>query len=152
MPMHLSLNRARPRPSATGISPARDRIARVLMILLGIASVGAFANAAHDFGSIAPERINVETWRMFAFLVFAGLFTLLGLFPRRMPGLWELVLFQKSAVTIFLTVIVPPHAESAQLADHASSIAGVDAILVITTLASYILTRGWRAWSLATRE
>ena len=68
------------------MTPARDRLARILMITLGIASVGAFATPALTFQSFAPDRINIETWRMFGFLVFAGLFTLLGLFPRRMTA------------------------------------------------------------------
>lgn len=79
------------------MTPARDRLARILMITLGIASVGAFATPALTFESFAPERVNVETWRMFGYLVFAGLFTLLGLFPRRMTGVWELVLFTRRA-------------------------------------------------------
>ncbi len=128
-------------------SPARDRIARILMIVLSVATLGAFANAALQFGAIAPERVNIEAWRMFAYLVFAGLFLLLGLFPRRMPGLWELVFFQKAAVAVFLTFFVHTGATGAYYADNASSITAVDFLLALATLVCYVLAQGWRAWS-----
>lgn len=131
------------------MTPARDRIARILMITLGVASVGAFANAAMEFGSIEPDRVNVESWRMFGFLVFAGLFTLLGLFPRRMTGIWELVLFHKASVAIFLTYFVKADtATGAYFADGAVTIIVVDAVLTGITLISYLLAQGWRAWSI----
>lgn len=129
------------------MSPASDRLARTLMIVLGIASVGAFANAALAFESWAPDRINIETWRMFGFLVFAGLFTLLGLFPRRLTGVWELVFFHKAGVATFLAFFVKagPVVE-ARLSETATSIIAVDAALAVTTLFCYLLTQGWRAW------
>lgn len=133
-------------PLEVPASPARDRVARTLMILLGVSTVGAFANAALHFGAIAPERVNIEAWRMFAYVVFAGLFTLLGLFPRRMPGLWELVFFQKAAVAVFLTFFVHGGAIGAYYADNASSITSVDFALAAVTLVCYVLARGWRAW------
>jgi hypothetical protein len=108
-----------------------------------IATLGAFANAARAFPTIAPDRVNIEAWRMFAYLVFAGLFTLLGLFPRRMPGLWEVVFFQKAAVAVFLTFFVAAHSAGAYYADSATSISAVDAVLAALTLACYVLTRGW---------
>lgn len=131
------------------MTPARDRIARILMITLGIASVGAFANAALEFNAIAPDRVNVETWRMFGYLVFAGLFTLLGLFPRRMTGIWELALFHKIGVAVFLAYFVKAEtATGAYFADGAANIILVDAILAATTFVSYLLAQGWRAWSI----
>ncbi len=126
-----------------GITPARDRLARILMIVLGVATAGAFANAALTFGTVPPDRIAVEAWRMFAFVVFAGLFTLLGLLPRRMPGLWELVLFQKAAVPVFLAFFVKAGA-AMSLTD--AGIIPVDTTLVVVTFFSYVLTQGWRAW------
>ncbi|MEI9888201.1 MAG: hypothetical protein WDN08_17230 [Rhizomicrobium sp.] len=118
------------------------------MIVLGVASIGAFANAASDFGSILPERVNIEAWRMLAFLVFAGLFILLGLFPRRLPGIWELAFFHKAAITIFVMYIVPTHIADAPLSDNTGNIILVDGSLAIVTLVSYILAKGWRSWSL----
>jgi hypothetical protein len=128
------------------MSPTRDRIAATLMIILGIATVGAFVNSALEFSAVAPDRVRVEAWRMLAFVVFAGLFTLLGLFPRRMPGLWELLFFQKAGVPLFLTYAVNAHANTnASLTD--SAMIAVDAGLAATTLLCYVLTEGWRAWA-----
>jgi hypothetical protein len=125
------------------MTPARDRLARTLMIVLGIATLGAFANAAFEFAAVAPERVAIEAWRMFAFPVFAGLFILLGAFPRRMPGLWELVIFQKAAVPIFLIYFVKA-AAGTSLTD--AGIIPVDTLLTVTTIFCYLLTQGWRAW------
>ncbi|MEI9989627.1 MAG: hypothetical protein WDM86_06280 [Rhizomicrobium sp.] len=130
-----------------GVSPARDRLARLLMLVLGIASIGAFANAALGFHAIAPARINIEAWRMLAFLVFAGLFILLGLLPRRLPGIWELAFFHKAAITIFVLFIVPTHIAGASVSDDSSNIVMVDGSLAVVTLLSYVLAKGWRSWS-----
>lgn len=127
------------------MTPARDRLARLLMITLGIATVGAFANAAIELRDVAPDRINVEVWRMFAFLVFAGLFTLLGLFPRHMTGVWELVFAQKAGVAVFLAFF----AKAGAGADASLTDAGeipVDSALAAITFFCYVLTQGWRAW------
>lgn len=129
------------------MTPARDRLARILMITLGIASVGAFATPALTFQSFAPDRINIETWRMFGFLVFAGLFTLLGLFPRRMTGIWELVFFHKAGVAVFLAYFVKPDAAAnVTFVDSTGNIILVDMVLAGTTFFCYLLTNGWRAW------
>jgi hypothetical protein len=129
------------------MTPARDRLARILMIALGIASVGAFATPALTFDTFPPDRINIEAWRMFAYLVFAGLFTLLGLFPRRMTGIWELVLFHKTAVSIFLAYFIKPDlAMNVTFVDNTNTIILVDTILAAVTFFCYLLTSGWRAW------
>lgn len=128
------------------MTPTRDRIAGLLMITLGVASVGAFANAARELGAVAPDRVQIEVWRMLAFLVFAGLFTLLGLFPRRMAGVWELVFFHKAAVPLFLIYVARADPVSNASFTDASMIL-VDAGLAATTLLCYLLTQGWRAWA-----
>ena len=130
------------------LTSRRDRLARILMITLGVATLGAFANAAFEFGAVAPERINVEAWRMLAFPVFAGLFVLLGLFPRRMPGVWELVFFQKAGIAVFLAFFIEAApVAGAPFSDNADTIITVDAVLAVVTFVSYLLTQGWRAWS-----
>lgn len=128
------------------MSVTRDRIAGTLMIILGVASVGAFANAAREFGAVAPDRVHIEAWRMLAFLVFAGLFTLLGLFPRRMSGVWELVFFHKASVPIFLVYVAEAQTGAAASFTDTSMIV-VDAGLAAATLLAYLLTQGWRAWT-----
>ena len=127
------------------MTPARDRLARILMIILGIATVGAFANAALEFRTVAPDRVNVEVWRMSAFLVFAGLFTLLGLYPRRMTGVWELVFAQKAGVAVFLAFFAKTWAGPGATLTDAGEMP-VDSALAGITFFCYVLTQGWRAW------
>ncbi len=115
------------------------------MGLLGVATLGAFANAAAAFPSMPADRAIVEAWRMLAYPVFAGLFVLLGLFPRRIPGLWELVFYQKAGVAIFLTFFVTAAAGPTST-DRPGIIIAVDGSLAAVTLLCYMLTRGWRAW------
>ncbi|MEQ8267924.1 MAG: hypothetical protein RH982_12050 [Parvibaculum sp.] len=134
------------------MTPARDNLARILMIILGIASLGAFANAAVEFDAVGPEQVNVEAWRMFAFPVFGGLFVLLGLFPRRIPGIWELVFYHKAGVAFFLAFFVEGGtADGASFGDNAAVIILVDLLLAGTTVFCYLLTKGYRAWLPASR-
>ena len=125
------------------MTSTRDRIARFLMIVLAISTLGAFANAALGISTVSPDRINIEAWRMFAFLVFAGLFTQLAFLPRRMPGLWELVFFQKAGVALFVAYAAKSQA-GLSLAD--AGLVPVDTTLAATTFVCYVLARGWRAW------
>jgi hypothetical protein len=126
------------------MTPARDRLAKILMILLGLSAVGAFAGAAATIGDFAPDRVGVEIWRMLGYLVFAGLFILLGIFPRRLPGLWELVFFHKAGKVVLLVFIF-------ETADPELTIV-VDSTLSVVMLFCYWLTRGWRAWTPVRRD
>ncbi|WNG24354.1 hypothetical protein F0U62_10250 [Cystobacter fuscus] len=132
--------------TTTGVTATRDRLARYMMIALGVATLGAFANAAHEFSALPPDRLVVNTWQMLGFVVFAGLFTLLGFFPRRMTGIWELVLFHKLAVTLFNASFIGTVTGPVR-SDNPLVVTVVDGVLVVVTLMAYVLTRGWRAWS-----
>ena len=123
-----------------------DRLAAILMITLGVATVGAFAGAVWTFSAVTQDRIIAEGWRMLAFPVFAGLFTLLGLFPRRMPGLWELVFCQKAGIAA-LVALLAPNVVGVTQSDNAHNVVLVDGTLAVVTLASYVLAKGWRAWT-----
>jgi len=120
------------------MTPARDRLAKILMILLGLSAVGAFAGAAATIGDFAPDRVGVEIWRMLGYLVFAGLFVLLGVFPRRLPGLWELVFFHKAGKVVLLVFVF-------EAANPELTII-VDSTLSAVTLFCYWLAKGYRAW------
>ena len=126
-------------------TPTRDRIAKTLMLLLALSTVGAFANGVLAFPAVPPEQMIVELWRTLAYLVFAGLFTLLALFPRRMPGVWELVFFQKAAVALLLAFVIKA-GHGAAGTDTPMTIIAVDGTLAAVTLVSYVLARGWRSW------
>ena len=123
----------------------RDKIAKYIMVALGVSTLGAFANAAVEMGTVAPDRVVAHVWEMLAYPVFAGLFTLLGLYPRRMPGLWELVLFQKLGITGF-SLISLGAAHGVLSSDNPMNRLMIDAVLVGLTIVGYVLAKGWRAW------
>jgi hypothetical protein len=127
------------------VGKVRDRVARYIMITLGIATLGAFANAALEFGAVPPDRIVSHTWEMLAYVVFAGLFTLLAFYPRRMIGLWELIIFQKLGVTLF-SLFSLGSAGGSVASDNPLLRFAVDGVLVSLTIASYVLAKGWLAW------
>mgnify|MGYP003666575983 CR=1 FL=1 len=130
----------------TDVAPARDRIARYLMIALGISSLAVFVGTAMQFHIYGPDRINVEAWRMFGFSVFAGLYFVIAFYPRRVPGLWELVFYHKAGVAIFLGFFVGA-TTSTTVSDTTSTVIVVDLLLAGTTAVAYVLAKGWRAWA-----
>ena len=132
-------------PPLGAVTPRRDTIAKVLMSLLGLSTVGAFLGAAAAFPSMPADRSIVEAWRMLAYLVFAGLFALLGFFPRRMPGLWELVFLQKAGMTVFVLFFIRS-VPGPVSTDLPGTIAAVDGSLAAVTLLCYVLAQGWKAW------
>lgn len=126
----------------------RDRIAMILMLLLAAGSVAVCVEAALTFGSVPPAAVAVEAWRMFGYAVFAGLFTLVGLFPRRMKGVWELILFHKAATATFLIQYIGVDADAgASATETILNIVLNDFLLVVVTLIAYGLAQGWRAWT-----
>ena len=123
----------------------RDRIAMVLMLLLAAMSVYVAIDSFVSFGALAPNQRGVEAWRMFGYLVFAGLFALVGLFPRRMTGIWELILMHKAGTALWLA----PHIgtdSGAPITKQLGMVVWNDVLLVVVTLTAYVLARGCRAW------
>ncbi|MBQ2263686.1 MAG: hypothetical protein II336_20270 [Loktanella sp.] len=141
----LIQNKTAARYPANPVPAARDKTARYLMIALSVATLGAFANAAAEFGSLPPDRLIVGTWQILGFAVFAGLFALLAIWPRRMPGLWELILLHKVGVTLmnigFIETVSGP-----MPSDNPTAVVMIDGTLVAITLLAYVLAQGWRPW------
>lgn len=132
---------------ASDVSPMRDRIALVLMVLMSLGSLYVFADSLFTFGSVPAAAVGVEAWRMFGYVVFAGLFLLAGLFPRRMTGIWELILFHKAVPALFLIPYIGIDAGTG--AAPTKTILNVvlnDGLLVVLTATAYVLAKGWRAW------
>ena len=86
----------------------------------------------------APDRLWVEAWRTFGYLVFAGMFALLAFRPRASAGIWELTFAHKLAMVVFaLWVGAVPE----------SAFAGkVDLALIAMIGAAWWLCRGWKSW------
>lgn len=116
----------------------QDRLGRGLMWLAAVGAFAAFATAISAVGSATPETLWVETWRLFGFLVFTGMFVFLALRPRQSAGMWELAFFHKVAMGV--SALFLSGAEGAALAGT------IDAVLAIIIAVAYILTRGWTAW------
>lgn len=124
------------RPQAPGRTA--DRIGRGLLVLDAVAALGAFAGGIATLAVAADDRLLVEGWRTFGFLVFAAMWTMLALRPRRSPGVWELILLHKVAMALFALAILP--------APEAGTSLVVDVGLIVTTAAAYVLCRGWLSW------
>ncbi|MCS7475484.1 hypothetical protein ACFFQW_15190 [Umezawaea endophytica] len=121
------------RPTSTA-----DRVGRVLLALCAVSTLGAFANGVLIMTQVSDARVITEAWRTFAYLVFAGLWAMMAAAPRRQPGVWELVLLQKTAITVFaLAALDLPDARMTFF---------VDLSLVVATTAAYVLCRGWEGW------
>ena len=128
-------------PPVGGVRTWRDILAMVLMLL---AALGALLSFVGSLGTVlaAPPPIQlVESWRMYGFLVFAGLFVLLALWPRLYPGVWELVIFHKAAMAITAAALIGRGALEATL------IATVDGTLAVLAVVAYLLSRGYTSWS-----
>lgn len=119
----------------------RDRVAMALMLLAALGALLAFVGSVGAAMTAGPGAEVVESWRMYGFLVFAGLFVLLALRPRHYPGAWELVIFHKAAVAVTAATLV------GEMAVDASSVALADGILAAVTLAAYLLSRGYVGWA-----
>jgi len=125
---------------ATASSTIRDRLALTLMIVsAGGAGVAALTSIG-DVAAAGPATQQVEAWRLWGFVMFAGVFALLAVGPRRYPGLWELAIADKAALTVTEALLVGRHAA------NAPSSALIDGVLTIVLLASYLLSRGYAGW------
>ena len=121
-------------------STARDRIAMGLMLLVALAAFYAFVTAIGTAAAAGPDAQQVEWWRALGFLMFTGLFVLLAFGPRRYPGLWELIILDKAALTAIELLLIGNNAA------NAASTALADGILTIILLVAYFLVRGWASW------
>jgi phosphatidylglycerophosphate synthase len=115
-----------------------DRIGRYLTAFAAIMTVGAFVNGLLVMHGASDGRIYVEAWRTSAYLVFAGMLVIVALAPRSRPGVWELVIAQKTFLIAFSVVMsdVP----EARLAGW------VDFVLLVVVVSGYVLCRGWCGW------
>jgi hypothetical protein len=137
------------RATTSGVSPMRDRIALGLMSLMSLGSLYVFMDSLLTFVSIPPSAVAVEAWRIFGYIVFAGLFLLAGVLPRTAPGIWELIIFHKAATALYLIPYIGIDTGTGTTATKTIlNIVLTDFLLVALTAISYALTKGWQAWRL----
>jgi hypothetical protein len=116
----------------------QDYLGKSLMVLAALGANFAFISSLESVRVAPANTVWVETWRMFRFLVFAGLFAILALRPRHSAGVWELVFFHKLAMVVT--------ALSLSGAGEAGMSGIVDAVLVGFLVIAYFCTRGWLSW------
>jgi hypothetical protein len=126
--------------SVGNASLVRDRIAMALLLLSAAGALVSFLGSIGAAVTASSETQVVEIWRAYGYLVFAGLFVLLAFWPRRFPGVWELAIFHKVALTISALTIISGAAD-------AGTIVVADGLVAIFLIVSYVLTRGYAAWA-----
>src|SRR5262245_40918672 len=132
------------RPPAV-VEPWRDRLAAGLMLLAALGALAAAIGAVGAVSDAGPTTRIVEAWRLYGFVLFAGLFVLLALWPRQERGVWELAIFHKLALTITALWWLSGDTEDAD------TVIVSDGTLTVLLVAAYVLTRGWTAWRPAGR-
>lgn len=129
-----------PQTSSVRVAVWRDRVATGLMLLAAVGALVSFISSIGTVAAAGSATQVVEIWRMYGFVVFAGLYLLLALWPRRYPGVWELTILDKVALAITGLVLLGKGVTDAQ------TILIFDGILAVITLIAYILAKGYTAW------
>ena len=124
--------------SAGQRSARADRISRVITGFNAFLTIIALSNGIYTLFRVSSDHLIVEGWRTFGFVVFFTLFVLITLWPRQIPGAWEVIIFHKVAITLFAIALGD--------AAEAQRTALIDGWLVISVIPAYILSRGWVAW------
>lgn len=109
------------------------------MWLAAVGALTAFVSSVSILSSADTTVVWLETWRAFGFLMFAGMFVLLALRPRRSPGVLELAFFHKAAMTVSALFL--------RNAAGATSAGLVDGALAAMLLVAYLCGKGWHSWS-----
>ncbi len=115
--------------------------ARWILLLCALSAFVAFVGGFADVFASANDQKIVELWRLFGFIVFAGIFVLLALKPTRYVGIWELVIFHKLAMTVSAIFLIQESVEGAGV------VAWVDGSLAVLLIVSYFLTKSYAAWN-----
>lgn len=84
----------------SSIPPGRLRLARILLIIATVSAVGAAVTQIQVVFDAGGATKVVETWRLYGFVVFAGLFALLAVRPLGNLAVWLLVIMNKLALTV----------------------------------------------------
>jgi hypothetical protein len=127
-------------------TPSRrwDRIGRGLMALNSVVTFVVFINGFFLMADAGDDRLMVEGWRTFGYLVFSAMWAMLAYRPRQVPAIWEMVIFHKVAATVLAFTILDT-TEGAQSSITDSSVAAL-------TIFAYVVCRGWESWRVIKRD
>jgi hypothetical protein len=116
----------------------RDTAGRGVMVLTALSTLVAFADGLRRIRAASDDRLWIEGWRTFGYVVFAGLFAVLAARPRRSPGIWELTFGHKLAMVIY----------GAAIGDVFEAVIAsrIDLGVVVMITIGWVLCRGWESW------
>jgi hypothetical protein len=120
-------------PRSTGLRVGRT----ILGLAAGSALLAAF-DATGGLAQAGSDTLMLEAWRTLGLAVFAGLFALLAWRPTAFPGVLELAIAHKAALTAF--------ASASPDALGARTVLVADGLLTIALIAAYLLVGGHRGW------
>ncbi|MFD7117944.1 hypothetical protein [Streptomyces sp. NPDC059883] len=125
-------------------SPRWDRVGRGLMALNSAVTFAVFINGFFLMAEASDDRMMVEGWRTFGYLVFSAMWAMLAYRPRQVPAIWEMVIFHKVAATVLAFTILDT-TEGMRSSFTDTSVAAL-------TIFAYIVCRGWQSWRVIKRD
>lgn len=126
-------------PDAPTHSVRNQRIAQVLLVLAALGALASLTSASSAVGKADDALTITAVHDLLGFPVYAALFLLLAWKPRALPGLWEILILQKAAMSILAFTIYRD-------ADGAILTGTIDGVLTLMLIAAYLLSRGYAAW------
>ncbi|MEV5680232.1 MULTISPECIES: hypothetical protein [unclassified Streptomyces] len=133
-------------PLTVRSTPSRrwDRVGRGLMALNSAVTFAVFVNGFFLMADASDDRLMVEGWRTFGYLVFSAMWAMLAYRPRRVPAIWEMVIFHKVAATVLaFTILDTTEGMRSSITD--TSVAAL-------TVFAYVVCRGWESWRVIKRD
>jgi hypothetical protein len=131
------------RPASRGarsdVVQRRRAVGRVLLLIAAAAALLSAAAALTVLPIVESEIALLDAWRTFGLAVFAGLFVLVARDPLGYPGVLELAIVHKAALTA--SALIWPNAPKAEV------IFAADGMLSVVLVAAYVLLGSHRGWS-----
>jgi hypothetical protein len=118
---------------------SRDRLCRCLLVLAAVAAAVAAVSDLPTVLAAGRDTAVVETWRLYGFVLFTGLFACLAVRPYGHRGIWELVIANKLALTI-TGIVFAGHGG----VTGAAEVVIWDGSLTVLLVAAYAAGRCWR--------
>lgn len=123
--------------------PRRSRRELAGRVLLAVASAAAAAASIAELAGLAEVGQDVAMlagWRALGLAAFAGLFALLAWRPLGYPGMFELAIGHKLAMTLYAL-------SQLGASTDAGTVAAADGLLTVALVTAYVLVRANRSWS-----
>jgi fermentation-respiration switch protein FrsA (DUF1100 family) len=123
-----------------GASQWRGRVATILMLLGSHRCSVLFPQLDRCGGDRKPHDAGGRDMAFVWVLVFTVLFVILAFWPRRYPGVWELAIFRKVALTVSAVTLISGAAGTMLIVIS-------DGLVAVFLIAAYLLARGYAGWT-----